>query len=109
MTTSPDHLATDDFWTGDTTPEPATPKVPRLHIVETQRDAPIFTDRPACTGRADLMDATRGHAVDEALAVCESCPVRMECLQWVSEEPDFVGVAGGELFTPTTRRKGRTA
>jgi hypothetical protein len=109
MTASPDQLAPDDFWTGDTTPEYTAPKVPRLHIVETLRDAPVFSDRPACAGRPDLTDATRGKAVDEARALCATCPVFMECSEWVSGEPDFVGVAGGELFTPTTRRKGLKA
>lgn len=108
MTTSPEQLAPASFWTGDTTPNNASKK-PRLRVVETMRDAPVFSDRPACAGQPDLMDATRGSAVDKALSLCAECPVRMECLRWVDEEPDFVGVAGGELFTPTTRGKGQEA
>lgn len=108
MTTSPEQLAPESFWMGDTRTDEA-PRKPRLHVVETMRDAPVFSDRPACAGRPETMDATRGAAVDKALSICAECPVRMECLQWVDEEPDFVGVAGGVLFTPTTRGKGQKA
>lgn len=103
-------LADDNFWFDEepsqvSTPTAPTKPVPRLYLVETLRDAPAFSARPACAGKADIMDATRGSAVDDAKTICAGCPVIDECRAWVSEEPDYSGVAGGELFTPTTRKK----
>lgn len=59
----------------------------------------------ACLDQAATMSATRPPHVWDALAICATCPVLAQCQQWADGERDYVGVAGGAVYT--SRRRGR--
>ncbi|WUI00232.1 WhiB family transcriptional regulator [Spirillospora sp. NBC_00431] len=50
-----------------------------------------WLDRAACGGRTDLMDPPLDQRTDArrytALALCRSCPVRLDCQDWVLGQP----------------------
>lgn len=56
---------------------------------------PAFWYDAACLGAGvDLWYPTQGEVSREARAVCASCPVREECLEWALENHEH-GVWGG--------------
>lgn len=63
--------------------------------------------RAACSANPALMDATRSPEVWDGLSVCLSCPVITQCQRWANEETDYVGIAGGRVYT--TKRTQRTS
>lgn len=73
-------------------------------IIRTGHDPWQF--QAACVNKPHLTDATRAPQVWEALTLCASCPVVQQCLRWATAEEDYVGVAGGRIFT--ARRRART-
>lgn len=66
-----------------------------------------WADRAACNGEWELMGATDGPEVLEALKLCAACPVLDACRAWVATEPMFEGVAGGDLHTRTGKARAR--
>lgn len=51
----------------------------------------------ACKGLdPELFFPRRGDDSDAPKAVCESCPVRIPCLEHALAAPEFFGVHGGE-------------
>lgn len=63
----------------------------------------------ACADEPGLMASTTAPQVWEAQARCRACPVISQCRQWVATQPDYEGVAAGEIHrpTPTGRRAAR--
>lgn len=59
----------------------------------------------ACQGLPELVDATRPPEVWDGLALCAHCPVITQCRQWAQTETDYVGIAGGRVWT--TKHRGR--
>lgn len=54
----------------------------------------------ACKGQTDLFMSGKPHDVVKARAICDQCPVRAECLEWVLTEPQLTsGVWAG--YTPS--------
>lgn len=43
---------------------------------------------------------------DEAVAVCQLCPIRTDCLAWALSKPEYYGVWGG--MSEAGRRKSKT-
>lgn len=75
--------------------------------------APVFTPRPAwhqhaaCRGMdPDLFFPTRGEDVQQAQAVCRTCPVAEECLGFALQRGEKFGVWGGK--SERARRRMRT-
>jgi WhiB family redox-sensing transcriptional regulator len=67
-----------------------------------ERDVPEWIARGACRHRPDVdFFADDAAAIARAKLVCESCPVRIECLQFACEHGE-AGVWGG-----MTRRERR--
>jgi WhiB family redox-sensing transcriptional regulator len=57
----------------------------------------------ACKGEpVDVWFATQGHGVKVAKRICNTCPVRIDCLKWAVEEQINHGIYGGR--TPRERR-----
>lgn len=59
-----------------------------------------MSDLPACAGTGDLMfpDLRVSKAVKAALAMCEECPVRAQCLQDALARGERFGVWGGRVL-----------
>jgi WhiB family transcriptional regulator, redox-sensing transcriptional regulator len=73
-------------------------------------ELPAWRRRAACVGRPlawFVPDTTRGRHPDysAALAVCEACPVRVECAEDAYANGDDDGVRGG--MTPAARAQAR--
>lgn len=52
--------------------------------------------RAACRGvDPELFHPFRGESMTEALAICERCPVRTDCLEHALATPERVGIWGG--------------
>lgn len=77
------------------------------HTLVTDRDIP-WPARAACASTPSLVDHTRPPEVWKALELCASCPVMVQCLEWAESEPDYVGVAGGVVWTSKRRRRRST-
>lgn len=55
-----------------------------------------WVHQAACVGLApDLFHPTRGEHAGHAQAVCASCPVRNECLNWALRTGQEFGIWGG--------------
>lgn len=68
-----------------------------------------WLDFAACKGLTDVMFSDNNAVIARALAVCDSCPVRRECLAWTMEnEPrqQRYGVAGGMTAAARYRLSG---
>lgn len=73
-----------------------------------------WAKRAACQGAKPEIFITVGDAddelyypSDEAMAYCNRCPVRPECLAWALADPELLGVWGGT--TSYQRRQLRRA
>lgn len=62
----------------------------------------------ACIDQGPTMDATRAPRVWDALKVCAQCPVVAECHSWAENEVEYVGVAGGAVWTTRHRNRRST-
>lgn len=58
---------------------------------------PTWMDHGLCGQypEVDFFPSVGGNAMDPALAICGSCPVRVECLAYALDDPDVHGVWGG--------------
>ena len=75
-------------------------------------DVTRWLDRAACAGHDPaLWFPAGGASADEAVAICEGCPVRMECFEFAVAERFDVGIWAG--LTPdalaAARRDDRAA
>ena len=74
-----------------------------------------WTEARCATGDARLLHlffSEEPHEIAEAKAVCQTCPLRLPCLQGALERGEPWGVWGGELFdrgeaVSRKRRRGR--
>lgn len=58
--------------------------------------APEWFERSKCRGLGDLFFPERSNAqVDAARAVCHTCPVEKQCLEYALEKKERFGVWGG--------------
>jgi hypothetical protein len=65
-----------------------------------------WPDRAACKGYPQhIFFPERGDSTSEAKAICRTCPVIGECLDWAKKAPEKYGVWGGQ--SPKKRRGGR--
>lgn len=63
----------------------------------------LWRERAVCKGEPlDLFFATQGRDVRAATAICNTCPVRLDCLLWAVEESIQHGIFGGR--SPRERR-----
>lgn len=74
--------------------------------------APARTGLPCQENPADLWFAELPHEVEEAKALCQTCPLREECLAGALERREPWGVWGGQLVlqgtvVPRKRPRGR--
>ena len=85
-------------------------RIPHAPHRATVREAPDWS-RAACRGLspalffAELGDTPT--ALSEARAVCATCPIRVECLDYAVGNGERWGIWGG--LTPRERRAGRLA
>lgn len=77
---------------------PVRPSRPRKTRTTASTSAPPLAAEPACRGRWDLIDSPCGENVTKALELCARCPVLDQCRAWAESEPEFSGVAGGQVF-----------
>lgn len=68
-----------------------------------------WMEEAACKGLTHLFYLEAGSPGESspALSICQSCPVRSECLDKAVKENETFGVWGG--LTPTQRRRGPRA
>lgn len=64
----------------------------------------------ACKDRSELFfSLARGHNSkrdrEAAIAICQTCPVRTECLMFAEENQEEYGVWGGKDFGATVREE----
>jgi WhiB family redox-sensing transcriptional regulator len=77
--------------------------------------APITEERPwmvfrACRdAEADLFFATTKEDQGHALAICATCPVRLDCLEYALEARERFGIWGGTTEKQRRRLLRRTA
>lgn len=71
----------------------------RIAHATARQDTDPWPFHAACADTPQLMDATRPPLVHQALALCATCPVIQQCRTWAEDETDYVGVAGGALYT----------
>lgn len=70
-----------------------------------------WTEDAACKGMTEVMFPVRGDndGVKRAKAVCASCPVIEQCLDFVSRNPEkygvWAGIAGKEITEERRRRE----
>ena len=65
---------------------------------------PDLRPKAACQGKdPDLWFPEKGESSTEAIAICEGCPVRSECLEYAIEAGEAFGIWGGT--TPAERRR----
>ncbi|MGO8825641.1 MAG: WhiB family transcriptional regulator [Acidimicrobiales bacterium] len=62
-----------------------------------------WQDRAACKGETEAFFSYDEERVAHALAICENCPVRQECLQMALADRNLFGVWGGT--TQAERRR----
>ena len=62
-----------------------------------------WRDRGACKGETEAFFSYDEGRVAQALAICQDCPVRQECLQTALADPNLYGVWGGT--TQAERRR----
>jgi WhiB family redox-sensing transcriptional regulator len=60
-------------------------------------------DRAACKGETESFFSYDEERVEHALAICEDCPVRQECLQTALADPNLYGVWGGTTHAERRR------
>jgi len=69
-----------------------------------------WREHAACKGEpVDVWFSTQGHGVTIAKRICNTCPVRLECLRWAVDEQINHGIYGAR--TPRERqvlRRGHT-
>jgi WhiB family transcriptional regulator, redox-sensing transcriptional regulator len=59
-------------------------------------DRPAWQSRAACRGKGtDAFIADRGGTLEIGRALCASCTVRPECLDYAMANPEIVGLWGG--------------
>lgn len=58
-----------------------------------------------CRDNPQLIDATRVPEVWDGLRLCASCPVIEQCRAWAESETDYVGIAGGQVYTTKHGRR----
>lgn len=69
---------------------------------------PDWQQHAACRGCTDLFFPSRGEDTRPALAICNTCPVRTECLDHALELGEKYGIWGGEPERQRRRlRRGR--
>ena len=55
-----------------------------------------WVGRAACAGHDPALWFPEGGAsADDAIAVCETCPVRVQCARWALAERFDIGIFGG--------------
>ena len=87
--------------------------VDRHGDVDPLPDGPRWLSRAACVGHDPALwfPEGKGASTDEAIAICEQCPVRVECAEWAIAERFDVGIWAG--LTPdalaAARRDDRAA
>jgi WhiB family redox-sensing transcriptional regulator len=70
-----------------------------------------WTEHAACRGLTEVMFPVRGdwRGVERAKAICASCPVIDNCLDFVSRNPErygvWAGIAGKEITEERKRRQ----
>lgn len=62
----------------------------------------------ACAGQPTMIDATRPPKVWDGLALCARCPVITQCRTWAEDESEYVGIAGGVVWTSRHRNRRST-
>jgi len=68
---------------------------------------PAFWAHAACADLpADLFHPERGESTKEAKAVCATCLVRLECLEWAVTRPEKFGIWGGRSERERRRLRG---
>lgn len=58
-----------------------------------------------CQDNPRLIDATRVPEVWDGLRLCADCPVIAQCRAWAEAETDYVGIAGGRVYTSKHGRR----
>lgn len=78
--------------------------------IRLEPDTATWKTQAACRGLAtDLFYPRRGIYATQALKVCESCPVKQECLEYALRNGETIGVWGGttEIMRRAIRKKRR--
>jgi WhiB family transcriptional regulator, redox-sensing transcriptional regulator len=74
------------------------------HDRTSSNDTMGWADLGSCVGRdPDLFFPERGADTSRARALCRSCPVRSECLDYALQSGQKFGIWGG--MTPAQRRR----
>jgi WhiB family transcriptional regulator, redox-sensing transcriptional regulator len=73
-----------------------TPDLPEIDFLAELLNRPRWQRRGACRGReSDVFIIARGQTGGAARAICLTCPVRQECLEYALAHPEVDGVWGG--------------
>jgi WhiB family redox-sensing transcriptional regulator len=74
-----------------------------------------WADRAACIGEADLFFPPNGspgertdardYRIKRALAICDRCPVRVECLDFAVTNKEHHGIWGGRVLDKSRRAR----
>lgn len=61
--------------------------------------APKAVELPCQSADADLWFAEQPSSLEQAKALCQECPLRVQCLEVALENAEPWGVWGGEIFS----------
>jgi hypothetical protein len=73
-----------------------TDDLPRRTMHAFDLDRPEWTEHAACKGLTDLFYGDTTADVRAARAVCQTCPVQLDCLAYAREGRELFGVWGGQ-------------
>lgn len=80
------------------------PAAPELPDLERLLSRPAWMNRGSCRGQDQrIWFPGKGQSLERARAICDTCPVRVDCLQHALSNPDLSGIWAGTSHKERTR------